>query len=76
MDEVLLDQPINVVDLIHGQGLVRSKSEGRRLVKASAVKLDGRPIGSIGLVIELAGGEERVLQVGRRRFLRLLSARP
>ena len=63
--------PTNVVDLIFAAGLARSKSEARRLVQQGAVKLDGERVTSIEAEIEAAG--ERVLQVGKRRFLRLLS---
>jgi tyrosyl-tRNA synthetase len=60
----------NVVDVIAAAGLVRSKSEARRLVRQGAVKLDGERIESIEMDLSARDGE-RVLQVGRWRFLRL-----
>jgi tyrosyl-tRNA synthetase len=60
--------PTSVVDVIHGAGFARSKSAARRLVQQGAVRLDGEQIASIEAEIE-AGG---VLQVGKRRFLRLV----
>ena len=63
--------PTNVVDIIFDAGLARSKSEARRLVKQGAVKLDGERVASIEAEIEVEG--QRVLQVGKRRFLRLVS---
>jgi tyrosyl-tRNA synthetase len=63
--------PTNVVDVIFDAGLARSKSEARRLVKQGAVKLDGERVASIEAEIEVEG--QRVLQVGKRRFLRLVS---
>ena len=60
--------PTNVVDVIHSAGFARSKSEARRLVQQGAVKLDDERVTSIETEIE-AGG---VLQVGKRRFLRLV----
>ena len=65
-----LTGPTNVVDIIHGAGLTRSKSEARRLVKQGAVKLSGVRVDSIETDIEVEG--EAVLQVGKRRFLRLM----
>jgi len=63
--------PTNVVDIIFDAGLARSKSEARRLVQQGAVKLDGERVASIEAEIEVEG--QRVLQVGKRRFLRLVS---
>ncbi len=63
--------PTNVVDVIFDAGLARSKSAARRLVKQGAVKLDGERVASIEAEIEV--DDQRVLQVGKRRFLRLVS---
>jgi tyrosyl-tRNA synthetase len=63
--------PTNVVDIIFDAGLARSKSEARRLVRQGAVKLDGERVASIEAEVEVEG--QRVLQVGKRRFLRLVS---
>jgi tyrosyl-tRNA synthetase len=65
-----LTGPTNVVDVIFTAGLARSKSEARRLVQQGAVKLDGERVTNIEAEIEVEG--ERVLQVGKRRFLRLM----
>ena len=70
MPTYALAGPANVVDILHGAGLVRSKSEARRLVQQGAVRLDGERVTAIEKVI--APGEGEVLQVGRRRFLRLV----
>jgi len=66
-----LTGPTNVVDIIFATGLARSKSDARRLVQQGAVKLDGERVADIKAEIEVEG--ERVLQVGKRRFLRLVS---
>jgi tyrosyl-tRNA synthetase len=70
MPEFTLAEPLNVVDLLHAAGLVRSKSEGRRLVQQGAVRLDGEKVSDIGALVAVEG-ETRVLQVGKRRFVRL-----
>jgi tyrosyl-tRNA synthetase len=68
-----LGGPTNVVDLIFDAGLARSKSEARRLVQQGAVKLDDERVPGVEAEIEVEG--QRVLQVGKRRFLRLVSER-
>jgi tyrosyl-tRNA synthetase len=73
MPSLGLDGPKNVVDLIYEAELAPSKSQARRLVQQGAVKLDGVNVGSIDDDIGVEGGQERVLQVGKRRFLRLVS---
>ena len=60
----------NVVDLLAEAGLVKSKSEARRLIQQGGVKLDGKKVS--GIETEVAVVEEHVLQVGRRRFVRLV----
>jgi tyrosyl-tRNA synthetase len=57
-----------------GAGFDLSSSEARRLIKQGGVKLDGEQVASDALELpreELAG---KVLQVGKRRFLRLVEA--
>jgi tyrosyl-tRNA synthetase len=71
MPSRVLTGPTNVVDIIHDAGFAPSKSQARRLVQQGAVKLDGERIASIETEIEING--EQVLQVGKRRFLRLVS---
>jgi len=51
-------------------GLIKTKSEGRRLVQQGGVRVDGRVISEIEAVVELSG--EAVLQIGRRKFVRLV----
>jgi tyrosyl-tRNA synthetase len=48
-----------------------SRSEGRRLLQQSGVKLDGEPLDGGALDVPAAGLDGGVLQVGRRRFKRL-----
>jgi tyrosyl-tRNA synthetase len=71
MPEVRLTQPIGLLALMKDHGLIASTSEGRRLVEQGGVKLDGQAVADFKL--ELAPtGVERVLQVGRRKFLRIV----
>jgi len=67
-----LDGPTNVVDIIHAAGFARSKSQARRLVQQGAVRLDGERIESIEAELGAETGEQ-ILQVGKRRFVRLVN---
>lgn len=68
-----LMMPLNIVDLLSEAGLVNSKSEGRRLVQQGGVRVDGMQIRSVDWVMEPAPSDERVVQAGKRRFLRVAS---
>jgi len=70
MAEFRLTAPTNIVDLIVTAGLAPSKREARRLIEQGGVKLEGDAVASADLVVE--PGRPRVLQVGRRRFVRLV----
>ncbi|MDA1060626.1 MAG: tyrosine--tRNA ligase [bacterium] len=61
----------NIVDLLAETGLTTSKSEARRLVEGGGVKLDGEKISSIEETIDIS--KEKLLQAGKRKFLKVLS---
>jgi tyrosyl-tRNA synthetase len=65
----VLTGPTNIVDIIYDAGFAPSKSQARRLVQQGAVKLAGERLASIEADIEVT--EQTVLQVGKRRFLKL-----
>lgn len=70
MPEFKLSQPTRIVDLLLQADLVPSKSEARRLIDQHGVKLDGQAIESIEFIVEAR--QPRVLQVGKRKFVRLI----
>jgi len=70
MPALRLMQPISLSDLLTNTGLAPSKSEVRRLVQQGGVKLDGDKVDDFNAVIE--PDREHVLQIGRRKFLKLL----
>lgn len=72
METYRLDQAAPLLDLMVEAGLISSKGEGRRLIQGGGVSLDGEKVEDITLVVE--PGEERVLKVGKRKFLRLVAA--
>jgi tyrosyl-tRNA synthetase len=74
MPEIAVSEPVSLVDLLTRQGLAPSKSEARRLVQQGGVKLDGERVDDFGLILQPQGeaANGRVLQVGRRKFLKLI----
>ena len=71
IDEYLLAEEDLLVNIIVGAGLLKSKSEARRMIKQSAVRIDGEIIKDIQH--SLIPGKERILKVGKRRFLKVIS---
>ncbi len=69
IDEYKIDEECLLVNIIVGAGLLNSKSAARRMIKQSAVRLDGEVVSDIQLT--LSPGKERILKVGKRRFLKV-----
>ena len=69
IQEYKLEEETLLVNIIHDSGLLPSKSEARRMIKQSAVRIDGDIISDINL--ELSSGDTRILKVGKRRFLKI-----
>jgi tyrosyl-tRNA synthetase len=58
-----------IANALKDAGLVSSTSEGFRMIKQGAVRLDGQKVEDRGLV--LVPGTEVVCQVGKRKFAKL-----
>ncbi len=67
MPEYALKSGQTVLDVIMDAGLVASKSEGRRMLDQKGVRLDGQTLDKADATFPHAG----VLQVGKRRFVRV-----
>jgi tyrosyl-tRNA synthetase len=67
ISEYSLPASRNCLEVLVDSGLVSSNSEGRRMIKQNAVKLDGKTI--IDWNEDLKPG---VLQVGKRKFRKLI----
>ena len=65
-----VDSELLIVNVIYDSGLLKSKSEARRMIKQGAVKLNDVPITDIQDTVR--PGEERILKIGKRRFLKLV----
>jgi tyrosyl-tRNA synthetase len=64
-----LDGTVNIVDLLVGQGLTKTKNEARRLLAQGGVKLNGVALKGSTIPAAQAAG---VLQIGPRHFRRLV----
>jgi tyrosyl-tRNA synthetase len=71
MPGVRLDGPVSLLALLKDAGLISSSSEGRRLVEQGGIKLDGQTVTDFKLELAPTGGEQ-VVQVGRRKFVKLI----
>ncbi len=67
MPEFALTAGQTVLDVLLAAGLVTSKSDGRRMIDQKGVKLDGEVLEKAEAVFPHPG----VLQVGKRRFVRV-----
>lgn len=68
MPEFILQAGDTVLDIMVKVSLVASKNEGRRLIRQNGVRLDGVVLTDSQVEVTHAG----VLQVGKRKFVRLL----
>lgn len=67
------DGEIGLLNLMREAGLTESNSEGRRLIKQNAVSIDGEKVEDTGLYIDVAERAPFVLQVGKRRYVRVVN---
>ena len=67
MPEYELSDGATVLDVLTGAGLVSSKSEARRMINQKGVRLDGETLERADEIFPHPG----VLQVGKRRFVRV-----
>ena len=65
-----VDSELLIVNIIYNSGLLKSKSEARRMIKQGAVKLNDISITDIQ--DKVRPGKERILKIGKRRFLKLV----
>lgn len=70
MPVFVVEGPRPLVEVLVAAGLAPSRSEARRLIRQGGVRLEGEPLMDVEAVLRL--DRPRVLQVGRRRFVRLV----
>lgn len=69
----LAEKTMNIVVLLTHTNLASSKSEARRLIEGGAVRVDNEKVTDDQL--ELSLQKEKLLQVGKRKFLKVISSR-
>ncbi len=65
-----VSEPVWLPQLLVDADLVKSTSDGRRMIKQNAVSLDGKKVTDMNLKID-PSGKELLLRVGKRRFCRV-----
>ncbi|CAG37598.1 probable tyrosyl-tRNA synthetase [Desulfotalea psychrophila LSv54] len=70
--QVSLDEPIWLPKLLADAEMVKSTSEGRRMIKQGAVSLDGEKAVDESMLISPEG--EVLIKVGKRRFVKVIFA--
>jgi tyrosyl-tRNA synthetase len=70
MPEVSIDLPAGILTVLVQAGMAGSNNEARRLIEQGGVRLGGEKVESAEMMVQLS--EPTVLQVGRRRFARLV----
>lgn len=63
------DGSLSICNLLKEAGLVNSTSDGMRMIKQSAVKIDGEKVSDTKLQVQ--AGTTAVYQVGKRKFARI-----
>ncbi len=66
--EIPISGEKNLMDILTESGMVESSSQVRRLVKQNGVKIDGERIADPFMIVNVGS----VIQVGKRRFLKLV----
>jgi tyrosyl-tRNA synthetase len=73
--ELPADGEVWIVDLITRAGFANTNGEARRFIRGGAVRLGGEAVRDERLSLKPEDVEGRVLQVGKRRYARFVSAR-
>lgn len=60
-----------LADLLVSTGLASSKGEVKRLVKQDGIQIEGEKPSAAGMELRIRSGESIVVQIGKRKFLRL-----
>ena len=61
----------NIVDLLFEVDLASSKNEARRLIKQNGIKVDGRVVNDVNIIIKTTK-KGILIQKGKRQFIRVI----
>ena len=67
----LSNDSIKIVQLLTDSGLCSSNSESRRMIEQGGVKFDSEKVSDINMVIPLDDIDSKIIQKGKRGFIRL-----
>jgi len=70
IEELEIEGPLLVVDVLTLSQMAPSKTEARRLIEQGGVRIDGQVVGDIKAIIDAIN--PKVIQVGKRKFLRVI----
>jgi tyrosyl-tRNA synthetase len=70
--EAVLDGRVWLPRLLSATGLASSNADARRLIEQGGVRIDGQVVGDPDAEFDPSDLAGRVVQVGRRRFVRLV----
>jgi tyrosyl-tRNA synthetase len=65
-------EEVGLLNLMRHADLTDSNSEGRRLIEQGAVSIDGETVEDTGLYVDVSAEAPFVLQVGKRRYARIV----
>ena len=68
-----LGATMSLVDILNEAGIVKSKSEARRLIQQNGVRINGETVSSTDEMI--VPNVESIIQAGKRKFLRVVPGR-
>jgi tyrosyl-tRNA synthetase len=70
--ELAAGERLWVVDLITRAGFANTNGEARRFIRQAAVRIGGEVVGDEKLAVQTEDVDGQVLQVGKRRYARLV----
>jgi tyrosyl-tRNA synthetase len=65
-------EEVGLLNLMRRADLTSSNSEGRRMIEQGAVTIDGEKVTDTGLYVDVSSRAPFVLQVGKRRYARIV----
>lgn len=71
----LSESRVSVLEVLFACNVIKSRSEGRRLIEQGGVRIDGRLVDSSKESIDVNSEGSVLLKVGKRRYFELLSDR-
>lgn len=72
MPSYVVTETLPLFRLMVNAGMVAGTGEAKRLVGEGGVRIDGEPQQDANANVELGSGDSKVLQVGRRKFVKLV----